>query len=243
MTGPSSLRRAHRLGGEHDETRGVVLGVLDIGACDFEPVDLGGELRGNHRGGAVAGLAQMARGAGGIRLGDRLQLERADRLAALAERHDMAMHRLELGQLDARQREQLVADPLEMLGDDMQPRMRQQMMNVGDAAGHRVLDRDHGELGGAGLNRGERILEGGTGKSLHARIGILRRQMRIGARLALEGDFVGARCGHQFGEAGFGLAAGLKQETRPLKVGRSIDTERDSVNEADMDAHAGFQRP
>src|SRR5262245_45017646 len=40
-----------------------------------------------------------------------------------------------------------------------------------------------------------------------------------------------------------GLTAGLKELTRPLEVGRSIDTERDSVNEADMDAHAGFERP
>jgi hypothetical protein len=38
------------------------------------------------------------------------------------------------------------------------------------------------------------------------------------------------------------LAAGLKELTRPLKVGRSIDTERDSVNEPDMDAHARFER-
>src|SRR4029079_11776207 len=37
-------------------------------------------------------------------------------------------------------------------------------------------------------------------------------------------------------------AAGLEQFTRPRKVGRSIDTERDSVNEPDMNAHTGFQR-
>ena len=36
---------------------------------------------------------------------------------------------------------------------------------------------------------------------------------------------------------------GLEKLTRPRKVGRSIDTERDSVNEPDMDAHARFERP
>jgi hypothetical protein len=31
-----------------------------------------------------------------------------------------------------------------------------------------------------------------------------------------------------------------EQDTRPFKVGRSIDTERHGVNEGDIDAHAGF---
>ena len=62
--------------------------------------------------------------------------------------------------------------------------------------GHRVLDRNHGELGRTGLNRGKRVLEGRAGKRLHARIGVARGQMRVGARLALEGDFVQARFGH-----------------------------------------------
>ena len=74
--------------------------------------------------------------------------------------------------------------------------MRQQMMDVGDAARHRILDRDHGELGLAALHRGERILEGRAGKRLHVRIGVARGEMRIGARLALKGDFVRTRFGH-----------------------------------------------
>jgi hypothetical protein len=36
--------------------------------------------------------------------------------------------------------------------------------------------------------------------------------------------------------------AGFNELTRPLEVGGSIDTERDSVNETDMDAHASFER-
>src|SRR4029079_9621532 len=38
------------------------------------------------------------------------------------------------------------------------------------------------------------------------------------------------------------LAAGRKELTRALEIARSIDTERHSVNEADIDAHAGFER-
>ena len=74
-------------------------------------------------------------------------------------------------------------------------------------------------------------------------IGVAGGQMRVGAGLALEGDFIQARSGH-----GLVLgrrarsSAGFKKFPRPRKIGRSIDTERDSVNEADMDAHAVLQR-
>ena len=32
------------------------------------------------------------------------------------------------------------------------------------------------------------------------------------------------------------------EAARPLEIGRSIDTERNSVNDLDVDAHAGFER-
>ena len=38
-------------------------------------------------------------------------------------------------------------DRQEPLADDVQAGLRQQMMDVGDAAGDRVLDRDHAEVG------------------------------------------------------------------------------------------------
>ena len=190
ITGPSLCLDALGLGGEHDEARGVVLGILDIGARDLETVDFGGKLRGDHGRAAVARFAQMTGSAGSVGFRHRLQFQRADGVAALAERHDVAVHRFQFRQLDAGKREQLMTHPLEMLGDDMQARMRQEMMDVGDAPGHGILDRDHGELGGPALYGGQRVLEGGTGKRLHARIGVERGKMRIGARLALEGDSV-----------------------------------------------------
>ena len=47
----------------------------------------------------------------------------------------------------ALRRQQLVVHRQEMLADDVQARVRHQMMDVGDAAGDRILDRDHAELG------------------------------------------------------------------------------------------------
>ena len=40
------------------------------------------------------------------------------------------------------------------------PESRQQVVDVGDAAGDRVLDRDHAELGLARRDRREGVLEG-----------------------------------------------------------------------------------
>ena len=58
------------------------------------------------------------------------------------------------------------------------------------ATRHRILDGNHGELGAAGFDRGERILERRTGERLQARIGVERREVRVGPGLALEGDSV-----------------------------------------------------
>ena len=86
--------------------------------------------------------------------------------------------------------EQLVLHRHEMLGDDVQLRIRHQMMDVGDAAGDRVLDRDHAEIGVARAQRRERVLEGGAGHRLGVRIGLADGEVRIRARLALEYDSV-----------------------------------------------------
>ena len=71
-------------------------------------------------------------------------------LAALAERLDVAVDGLDGRERRAFHRHQLVADRQEVLADDVQPRRRHQVMDVGDAAGHRILDRDHAEIGLAG---------------------------------------------------------------------------------------------
>ena len=92
---------------------------------------------------------------------------------------------------DARQHHQLEMDRQEIFADDVQLRFRQQMMDVGDAAGDGVLDRDHGEVGLAGLDRVEGILEGRARQRLHRREHVAAGGVGIGARLALEGYSVG----------------------------------------------------
>jgi len=87
--------------------------------------------------------------------------------------------------------DELLPDALEMLADDIELRIRQKMMDVGNAAGDRILDWDHGELRRTSLHRGKRVLEGRAWQRRHVRVGVATGQMRVGAWLALEGDFVG----------------------------------------------------
>ena len=184
------------LGGEHDEARGVVLGVLDIGLGDFQPVDLGGELGGDH--GAPCGRRDsrdfraapaVSASITGLSFSARMTLRHWPSamtwLCTVLSSASFAP-----GSVSS-----WCSHALEMLADDVEAGMRQQVMDVGDAAGHRILDRDHGELGLAVLHRGERVLEGRAGQRLHARIGVARGEMRVGAGLALKGDFV-LRFGH-----------------------------------------------
>ena len=63
------------------------------------------------------------------------------------------------------------------------------MMDVGDTPGDRILDRDHAEIGLAGGDRRQRVLEGRARQRLGVGIGLDDGDMGIGARLALECDF------------------------------------------------------
>ena len=78
-----------------------------------------------------------------------LTAEFADDVAALPERVHVAFHRPDRLQRRAVRRQQLMLHRQEPFGDDVQPRRRHQVMDVGDPAGHRILDRDHAEIGSA----------------------------------------------------------------------------------------------
>ena len=177
--------------GQHDEAGDVAVGVLDILLDDVEPVEFRGERRGERGHGAVLDLGNHLGRARRVAGDHRLPAILADIFAALAKRMDVAVHGLDLCALDARQHHQLEMNRQEILADDVQARFRQQMMDVGDTARDRVLDRDHGEIGLAGLHRVEGVLEGRTGQRLHRREHVAAGGVGIGAGLALEGNPVG----------------------------------------------------
>jgi len=82
-------------------------------------------------------------------------------------------------------------DRLVMFADDRQAALRQQMMHIGDAACHRIFDRDHRKIGGALLHRAERIVEGQAGQRRGIREHRSAGKIRISAGGALEGDGFG----------------------------------------------------
>jgi len=106
----------------------------------------------------------------------------------LAERHDVALDRLEPLERRALGRHQLIADRQERLGDDVKARGRHQVMDIRHPAGDRVLDRDHAEIGVPARDRREGVLESRARHRLVARIGLVAGDVRVRPGLALEHD-------------------------------------------------------
>ena len=98
----------------------------------------------------------------------------------------MALHDLQVRELRAAHAEELVMHRHEMLADDRKLRGRQQMVDVGDAAGQGVLDRDHARSASPEVDRLEAILEGRLRHRLAIGKDLQAGDVGVGARLALE---------------------------------------------------------
>ena len=125
------------------------------------------------------------------------------------------------------------------------PGSRHQVVDVGDAAGDRILDRDHAEIGLAGDKRRKAILESRAGHRLVVRIGLTAGEMRIRARLALKNDLL---LGHvspcrAFRTQTLAVESTGQQLARLLQFFRRVDPERHAFHDHRIDAHAGVQRP
>ena len=174
--------------GHDQKAGGVVSRVLDVGAQRDQAVDVAGQFRGDHRLALVSGGGDAGGGAGGIHRDHRLQAQFADQMAALVEGVDVAVHVGDVLDRRALDAEQVVVHPLVVLADDVQARLRKQVVDVGDASGHRVLDGDHPERRPALGDRREGVLEGAARQGLHLRPRGPAGEVRIGSRLTLEGD-------------------------------------------------------
>ena len=118
---PRALLGPVRLARQHHEARGVVGLVLDVLGQDIEAVDFGGQPRGDRGAALVAALGDDARALPAVSAGDdRLDAELADDAAALAERVDVALDGLDVGELGAARRHQLMVDRQEPFADDEQ---------------------------------------------------------------------------------------------------------------------------
>ena len=159
----------------------------------------------------------------------------------------MALHRLDGFQARAFGCHELIANRQKPFGDDVQARRRHQMMDVGDAAGDRILDRDHAEIDVAGNERSEAVLECRAGHRLVIWIGFAAGKMRICARFSLKDDLL---LGHvppssltcirtQTFRCGVNRRAACAPFPNPPGVSTPSGTLFTTI---DIDAHAGVER-
>ena len=116
------------------------------------------------------------------------QAKLADDLAALAERMHMAVDVPDAFQACALRRAKLEADRQEVLAHDVKPRAGQEMVDIGDASGNRILDRNHGERSRAIGDRREGVLEGRRRQGLPSRMHLFASDVGVCAGLSLIGD-------------------------------------------------------
>ena len=130
----------------------------------------------------------MPHRAGGIGGHDRLRAEVADEPAALRKGLDVALDNLDALESRTPHREQLMVYRLEVLADDVQTRLRQQVMDVRDPAAQGVLERDHRKRCLAVFRGREGVLEARVGHGLHRRVRLLAGEVAVRSRLPLESD-------------------------------------------------------
>ncbi len=162
--------------------------VLDIGPEGVQTVGIARQRSGNCRPAFIAGLRHFASRTRSVGGDDGSQVQFLDDLAALPERVNVAVHRPEGVQTRARQGQELMVHTQEMLADDVEIGVRHQMMNVRDAAGHRVFDRDHRQMRGAGGHHGEGIFKYPAGHGLMVGESFAAGDVGIGAGLTLIGN-------------------------------------------------------
>src|SRR5687768_14681285 len=95
---------------ENNEASGVAVIVLDVRLESFKAVDRPGKARGDGCCRRILSSGNFAGGARRIGGHDRLELELADDLAALAERMDVAADDLEVAEVRAGEAQELVTD-------------------------------------------------------------------------------------------------------------------------------------
>ena len=100
----------------------------------------------------------------------------------------MAHRAFDIVEPGSRHRQQVDVDAHESFVDDVKPAFGQQMVDVGDAAVGRVLDRQHGVVDIAAPAKLDRILERRARHRFHSGARLPASLVRIGSGFPLKGD-------------------------------------------------------
>ncbi len=173
-----------------DEARSVAQPVFDTRAQHVECVDFTRETRGNRGNRHVAAFGNVPGRTGGVRGVHDVDFELADQAPALRKRLGMTLDCFEPLERRPLGCQQAVLHRLEVLVDDIQARLGEKVVYVGNPAAEGILDGNHGERGSAVGDTGKGVLEALAGHRLEVRVRFDAGEMRIGSRLALECDFL-----------------------------------------------------
>ena len=144
----------------HDEEAGGVVGViLDLRGDHVEAIDLRGEFGGEGCLRAVAGLGHLAGGAGVVGGDLALDVVGAQKARALRQDDDMAVGFGDVVQFRAGNAKEVDVDAHESLAHDVEAGLRQERVNVGDAAVGGIFHREQPEIDLAARDLVDDILE------------------------------------------------------------------------------------
>jgi hypothetical protein len=165
-----------------------VLSVFNIVSEDGQTINLCGE--GGRNGGdmAIAAFGDLSCCPSGIGRRHGLNSMIPQEFPALPQRHDMAVGGFNLFQDASRRRHELEPDGHHMFRNDVQPRCREQMMDVSNPSRDRVFDGNHGQIGVAAFDGSNDILKGTAGHRCMVWIHIKARDVGIRTTFTLIGN-------------------------------------------------------
>jgi len=137
---------------------------------------------------------QIARTACRIGGDMRRQTQFIDEIAALTQCHFMAVHMGQRGFLSIGQGQKAMVHTHEMLANNIKFGAGQKPMNIGNATGHGIFNRHHGQRRRAVAQSGKGIVETGAGHGLHVGITIDTGNMAISAQFPLKSYFTHLFC-------------------------------------------------
>ena len=156
-----------------------------------ETIDFTCKFRRQRGGRGVACLGHLLGGSCCVGAGNAVNAMFFKENFALAKKHCVAHRVGDLIERGARYCQQVDVHAHKGFIDDMQARFRQQRMDIGNPAIGGILDRKHREIGRAGFDRVDGILEGPAGHGLHVRARLAAGLMAVGSGFSLEGYAIG----------------------------------------------------
>ena len=162
--------------------------ILDAIGQYRQPVDFRRHRRCQRPHAHFARRRDIGGGTGAVRRGFRCNPVRIQKRTRLRDQNHMRAHMFDVVQRLAGVCHDGNPHTHERLADNTQAGLRQQAVNVGNAAIGRVLDRQHGQIGSTVVHGGNHIVKGGARHGNRSGPCFQAGFVTIGAQISLKGD-------------------------------------------------------